>query len=79
MPELARNAKHVTNFIRNPTWITPGLGSAVIDGQVNKIYSEEEKRRFGENPEELKKHRKEIQHGSNKAFAMVSPSILTPG
>jgi cation diffusion facilitator CzcD-associated flavoprotein CzcO len=71
MPELAKNAKHVANFIRNPTWITPGLGSAVIDGQINKTYSEEEKRKFQEDPRELNKHRKEIQHGSNKAFAMV--------
>lgn len=73
MPELANDAKQVTNFIRHPTWITPGLGSAVIDGKVNKVYSEEEKRLFREDPEALKRHRKEIQHGSNKAFAMVSP------
>ncbi|KAF2120817.1 hypothetical protein BDV96DRAFT_565582 [Lophiotrema nucula] len=70
MPVLAKNAKHVTNFIRNPTWITPGLGSAVIDGQINKVYSEEERKKFRDDPKELNKHRKEIQHGSNKAFAM---------
>ncbi|KAF2706653.1 FAD/NAD(P)-binding domain-containing protein [Pleomassaria siparia CBS 279.74] len=70
MPELAKKAAHVTNFIRHPTWITPGLGSAVIDGKVNKIYSEEEKTRFREDAKELNKHRKEIQGGSNKAFAM---------
>lgn len=72
MPELAKNAEHIANFIRNPTWITPGLGSAVIDGQVNKVYSEEEKRKYREDPKALNAHRKEIQHGSNKAFAMVS-------
>ncbi|CAO2650612.1 Nn.00g019040.m01.CDS01 [Neocucurbitaria sp. VM-36] len=70
MPELAKSAKHVTNFIRNPTWITPGLGSSVIDGKVNKAYSEEERRVFREDASKLNKHRKEIQHGSNKAFAM---------
>lgn len=70
MPELAKKAEQVTNFIRNPTWITPGLGSAVIDGKVNKVYSEEEKERFRQDPKELNRHRKEIQHGSNKAFAM---------
>lgn len=47
MPELARKAKQVTNFIRSPTWITPGLGSAVIEGKTNKVYSEEEKKRLG--------------------------------
>ncbi|KAF2189456.1 hypothetical protein K469DRAFT_736803 [Zopfia rhizophila CBS 207.26] len=72
MPELAMNAKHVTKFIRNPTWITPGSSSVVIDGKVNKMYLEEEKRRFREEPEELKRHRKEIQYGRNKAFATVS-------
>lgn len=71
MPELAKCAKQVTNFIRSPTWITPGLGSAVIDGKVNKVYTEEEKRAFREDPEKLKAYRKEIQHGSNRAFAMV--------
>ncbi|PSN72779.1 FAD/NAD(P)-binding domain-containing protein [Corynespora cassiicola Philippines] len=70
MPELAKHAKQVTNFIRNPTWITPGLGSAVIDGQINKVYSEDEKEIFRADPEALKAHRKEIQHGSNKAFDM---------
>ncbi|KAF2472257.1 FAD/NAD(P)-binding domain-containing protein [Lindgomyces ingoldianus] len=70
MPELAKDAEHVTNFIRNPTWITPGLGSAVIGGQINRVYSEEEKKMYREHPEELKKHRKEIQHGSNRAFTM---------
>ena len=74
MPELAKNAKHVTNFIRNPTWITPGLGSSVIDGKVNKIYSEEEKKAFRDDPGKLNKYRKEIQHGSNRAFAMVFTS-----
>ncbi|KAL5393431.1 hypothetical protein DPSP01_000251 [Paraphaeosphaeria sporulosa] len=68
MPEVARSAARVVNFIRSPTWITPGLGSALIGGEVNRVYSEEEKRRFREEPGELNRHRKEIQHGSNKAF-----------
>ncbi|KAH7388726.1 hypothetical protein BKA66DRAFT_511098 [Pyrenochaeta sp. MPI-SDFR-AT-0127] len=72
MPELAKDAKHVVNFIRNPTWITPGLGNSVINGKVNRAYSNDEKRAFRENPRKLNKHRKEIQHGSNKAFAMAA-------
>lgn len=74
MPELARKAEHVANFIRSPTWVTSGLGSAVIDGKVNKAYSEDEKRRFREEPEALKAYRKEIQHGNNVSYAMVSLS-----
>ena len=71
VPHLAASAKHLTNFIREPTWITPGLGSAVIEGKSQHIYSEEEQRRFKEHPEELTKYRKKIQHGSNVAFARV--------
>ncbi|KAF2661447.1 FAD/NAD(P)-binding domain-containing protein [Lophiostoma macrostomum CBS 122681] len=71
MPELAKiEGTEIVNFVRSPTWITPGLGSAVIDGQTNKVYSEEEKREFREKPEKLKAYRKAIQHGSNEAFAM---------
>lgn len=76
MPEVAKRAVQVVNFVRSPTWITPGLGSAVIGGEVNRLYSEEEKRRFREEPEELNRHRKEIQHGSNKAFDLVSSFSL---
>jgi cation diffusion facilitator CzcD-associated flavoprotein CzcO len=79
MPELAKTqGTTVVNFVRSPTWITPGLGSAVIDGETNKVYNQEEKREFRENPEKLKAYRKEIQHGSNQAFAMVRPTQETP-
>ena len=70
LPQVVEKAKHVTNFIRNPTYITPGLGSAIIGGQTQYYYSDEEKKHFRENPEELKKYRKKIQAGSNRAFDM---------
>ncbi|KAF2637966.1 FAD/NAD(P)-binding domain-containing protein [Massarina eburnea CBS 473.64] len=70
LPEMARTAERVVNFIRSPTWITPGLGSGVIDGKVNKVYSEEEKRGFREVEGRLREHRRRIQDGSNKAFSM---------
>lgn len=76
VPQLIENAAHLTNFVRHPTWITPGLGSDVIDGKINYVYSEEEKRVFREDPEALKAYRKKIQRGSNVAFAMVSVTIL---
>ena len=68
LPQMAGTAAHVTNFIRRSTYITPGLGSAVIGGSTQYHYSDEEKRRFREDPEELKRHRKEIQAGSNRNF-----------
>ena len=70
LPQMVEKAKHVTNFIRRSTYITPGLGSSIIGGQTQYHYSEEEKRSFRENPEELKQYRKKIQAGSNRAFDM---------
>ena len=70
IPQIVEGAAHLTNFIRRPTYITPGLGSAVIGGQAQYYYSEEEKQKFREDPEELKRYRKVIQGGSNRAFDM---------
>lgn len=41
----------------------------------NPPYTEEEKRNWRENPEELKKYRKGMIHRTNKAFKMVSAII----
>jgi len=70
LPKIVEKAQHVTNFIRKPTYITPGLGSGMIDGKEQHIYTEDEKRNFRENPEELKNYRKKIQGDSNRAFDM---------
>ena len=74
LPQVVEKAAHLTNFIRRPTYITPGLGSAVIGGQTQYVYSEEEKKRFRDDPEALKAYRKRIQAGSNKAFDMFVKS-----
>lgn len=70
LPQVVEKAKHVTNFIRRPTYITPGLGSNIIGGQTQYHYSEEEKEAFRSDPQKLKEYRKKIQAGSNKAFDM---------
>jgi cation diffusion facilitator CzcD-associated flavoprotein CzcO len=70
VPQIVDRAAHLTNFVRRPTYITPGLGSAIIGGQVQYYYSEEEKQAFRNNPEQLKEYRKRIQAASNKAFDM---------
>ncbi|TKX18371.1 flavin-binding monooxygenase-like protein 7 [Elsinoe australis] len=70
VPQLVGEVENLTNFVRNPTYITPGLGSGIIGGRVQHIYSEEEKRKFREDPEELKRHRKKIQHESNVNYQM---------
>lgn len=70
IPQIVDKAKNLTNFIRNSTYITPGLGSGAIGGKTQYIYSEEEKAEFRNNPEALKEYRKKIQAGSNRAFDM---------
>lgn len=34
VPRAVEKALHVSNFIRNPTYIIPGLGAAIIGGSV---------------------------------------------
>jgi Flavin-binding monooxygenase-like len=75
VPEMAKQASQLINFIRGPTWIIPGLGSSIIDGKTNYIYSEQEKAEFRNNPEALKAYRKQIQQGSNELFSVVSSSF----
>ncbi|OQU95562.1 hypothetical protein CLAIMM_01747 [Cladophialophora immunda] len=79
VPQMAKVASQVTNFIRSPTWITPGVASSLIQGKVNHAYSEEEKAHFRENPAALKEYRKKIQHASNAVFGIFekdSPAQL---
>lgn len=70
IPQIVDQAKSLTNFIRNSTYITPGLGSGAIGGKTQHIYTEEEKAEFRDNPEALKQYRKKIQAGSNRSFDM---------
>lgn len=66
----------VTNFMRGPTWVfyrvppSRHLGRETDD--PNPAYTEEEKRNWRENAEELKKYRKGMIHRTNKAFSVVS-------
>lgn len=70
IPKVVEKAETLTNFIRHPTYITPGLGSGAIGGKVQYYYTEEERKTFRDNPEELKQYRKRIQAASNRAFDM---------
>ncbi|KAG8157087.1 hypothetical protein KVR01_013077 [Diaporthe batatas] len=59
-------AKHVTTFIREPTWVAPSLGMDYHE------YSDEEKRRFKEDPGVLLAMRKQTELG----MAMVFPNFI---
>ena len=63
----------VTSFQRGPTWVfsrmTPAQLVGSDDPSYNPAYREEDKEKFHD-PEELKKYRKVVQGGINKAFRM---------
>jgi cation diffusion facilitator CzcD-associated flavoprotein CzcO len=63
----------ITSFQRGPTWVfsrmTPGSLVGSDDPSYNPVYREEDKQRF-QDPEELKRYRKLVQGGINKAFKM---------
>ncbi|KAK0295900.1 hypothetical protein LTR91_011249 [Friedmanniomyces endolithicus] len=64
----------VTNFLRGPTWVyyrvppSTHLGRETDD--PNPAYTEEEKKRWRENPAELRKMRHDMIARTNKAFRM---------
>ena len=77
VPQMAKlPGTQVTNFLRGPTWVyyrvspSKHLGREIDD--PNPAYSEEDKKRFREDPEELRKYRKGIIQRVNKAFRMVN-------
>ena len=71
----------VSSFQRGPTWIvsrmTPGALLGSDDPSYNPPYTDEDRKRFRENPSELKKYRKTLIHNVNSAFRMVYPSSTT--
>ena len=76
VPQMAKlPGTDVTNFQRGPTWIyyrvpvSKHLGRSVESN--NPVYTEEEKKRWREHPEEHKNLRKGMLHRTNKAFRMV--------
>jgi cation diffusion facilitator CzcD-associated flavoprotein CzcO len=77
VPQLTRlSGTTVTNFCRGPSWIyyrvppSQHLGKSGKTGN-NPIYSEEEKKRFREDPDALRDHRRDMIRRTNKAFRMV--------
>ncbi|OJD29100.1 fad nad-binding domain-containing protein [Diplodia corticola] len=75
LPAIQPHVKSLTTFIRSPTWIAPPIGSS---GQ--REYTEEEKEAFRTQPGALLAHRKEIEDGMNRYFAVFqknSPEQVT--
>ncbi len=78
LPHLQREAKHVDNYIRSPTWISQPFGISHLENNApdkqkvvpgtQYFYSEEEKKRFREDPEYHLKYRRDLEIMLNEGF-----------
>lgn len=73
LPKVAQTAKHVDFFVRSSTWITPGPGALEptatepdMDAAYN--YAEHELKRFAENPNYLRQHRRALADKRIESF-----------
>ncbi|ORY17468.1 hypothetical protein BCR34DRAFT_621904 [Clohesyomyces aquaticus] len=86
VPRIQKTAKHLTAFMRSVTWISPPIGESILDeskkaamkksGATTQpygkqyFYTEEEKRRFKEDPEYLVQYRRQLESSVNAVFDM---------
>ncbi|KAK7205720.1 hypothetical protein BZA70DRAFT_266842 [Myxozyma melibiosi] len=68
MPVIAKEASYVANLIRNPTWVSTGYAAHLSRTGRNFKYTEEEKRRFREDPAHFLEYRHRMEHEFNKFF-----------
>jgi hypothetical protein len=62
--------KHLDAYIRSPTWIAPSQGfvDPKNEGPPNFYYTDEEKKRFREDPDYFLQYRKQIESDMNRTF-----------
>jgi len=72
VPQLVPIVEHMTCFIRSGAWITAGgIGDKFVGpGAPNVPYTEEQKKRFTEDPAEFLKYRKAIEDEINIRYRM---------
>ncbi|KAI6086397.1 putative dimethylaniline monooxygenase [Hypoxylon rubiginosum] len=69
---IYKKAKHISNFLRSPTWVTTGMAVRYAgEGGSNVKFSEEQKRNFAEKPEEYLAYRKAVEREMNSDFAIL--------
>ncbi|KAF2239816.1 FAD/NAD(P)-binding domain-containing protein [Viridothelium virens] len=70
VPELQRIAQHLSAFIRSPTWIAPSQGfvDPKTEGPLNFFYTDEDKKKFREDPDYFLAYRKSIESDMNRTF-----------
>ncbi|KAF5584814.1 monooxygenase [Fusarium pseudocircinatum] len=65
LPHLQKTAAQLTTYVRTPTWIFANYASELTKDGTNFAFTEEEKKRFRENPASLWKLRKEIENSQD--------------
>jgi cation diffusion facilitator CzcD-associated flavoprotein CzcO len=82
VPQLQKVAKNLKVFMRSPTWISPPFGGGVLDQDLKKghldekpgerqyTFTEEDKKRFKEDPEYYLMFRKRIEAEINSLYGM---------
>lgn len=64
LPAIHDAARHITTFIREPTWVAPLLG------MEQHIFSDEEQKTFAAKPDALLAYRKKFESQMNKGFSI---------
>jgi len=68
LPQMQPKAKSITTYIRSPTWICSNFVAEFTPNGTNFTYTEEQKQKFREDPDELFKLRRSIEDAMNKFF-----------
>lgn len=71
LPAILDQVEKIYVLLRSKTWVTPALANRFAGGSGgNKIYTEEEKEEWSQNPEKFFNYRKEIEHELNARFRL---------
>ncbi|KAL7757365.1 hypothetical protein ACKLNR_011892 [Fusarium oxysporum f. sp. zingiberi] len=65
LPHLQKTAAQLITYVRTPTWIFANYASELTKDGTNFAFTEEEKKKFRENPASLWKFRKEIENSQD--------------
>lgn len=68
LPQMQPKAAKIVNYIRTPTWISANYSAELTPEGKNFRYTEEQKRKFREQPEKLLAMRRQIEHHFNQFF-----------
>jgi cation diffusion facilitator CzcD-associated flavoprotein CzcO len=85
VPQIQKTAKHMTAFMRSVTWISPPVGGSTLDAQKAKVenelpeekkaqaqywYTDDDKKRFREDPVHHLQYRQTLESYVNNLFDM---------